>query len=296
MTGLMRGSVVLMALVTVMLAAASAEAVQSPPQPADFGEWLLARDLVVVCTVDSARRANRTPRGDKFPVPGVELALRVESVWLGTAEDSVLEVFVMGPTDSSSIPRKGSRLLAWPFRYPDDGWRLWAFFADVSSRGEVLLRGGEYGVTKPTSPLFLEGLHMMTRGRSFAHSTTNVEGRRALALGRLTKIVERPEGGYTYVCDSLDFVVGSAPRFPRYVDFPLTPDCWPGIFPGDSLIVPVPDGFTSTRVTLRACPNALAVKREFLPGFGVLLSQLRRALSEDNDGLHVRPFLQPDGR
>ena len=220
------------------------------------------------------------------------LNLRVREVWVGTAEDTLVEVFVL----FSSAPPPGSTLLVWAARICDDGWRLSGNFATIDTHGRVITRGGDYapawiaGRPNDTPPL-AEELHSIIDLKKFLPSAACLRGAAALGLARVTDVLERPEGGYSYACDSMKILLGAAPGFPRHVDIPLATDCFPEIFRGQLMLVPITKGFAGSRMTLSTCPRALAVQDGFLPAFGVPVDSVARAIRLSEKGLEARPFL-----
>ena len=219
-----------------------------------------------------------------------DLLLRVNEVWLGTAEDSIIRVTVM---DSAPfLPRdldSTSRVLMWGYRECDDGWKVWGALRIVTPDGLVLRRAGD-----PESvPVRLDSLRVALTA-SPLHPSRAFEGRAAVALARLvlTTRGESP-GTATYLVDSLAWAMGSGPSVPRSVDWPHGSDCYPFIFPSDSLLIPVPQGFTGDGLSLTFCPRVLGIQHGYLPGLGVALGHLEHALQRGNRGLHVRPFLSP---
>jgi hypothetical protein len=115
-----------------------------------------------------------------------------------------------------------------------------------------------------------------------------------VALLRLVRTTRRGLQGLTYECDSVAWAMGEGSATPRYIDFPRVPDCFPDIFPGDSLLVPLPAGFTGNRLSIDGCPRSFAVHKGLAIGFGVPVNFLGYALRRDTQGLRVRPFIAKD--
>lgn len=275
---------------------------QVVPSPKDFAEFLAARDLVFVGTaqeIHELRRKRLETCGTTglSAFPETDVTVRVSSVWLGTVEDSVLQVSVIGQgLFSEGLLQPGRSVLVWASRDCDDGWRLWGNLCVVMPDGRVIGRDSELEDVRlqgqPNgSPLLLTALQSAMTIPAAAHPSRAFEGRPAIALGRLVRTSARSPSGFVYECDSLGWVIGTGAAVPRFIEYPLLTDCYPDIFPGDTLLIPVPSAFTGNRLSLSACPRALKVQRGFVPGLGVPLGFIRYALRQDIGGLHVKPFV-----
>lgn len=272
------------------------------PPPRDFADFLLARDLVVEGRLLAADPLMRTPLGTcgvsgMGPYKSLDLRVAVDRVRFGTADDSVLIISTLGrPTFPPGVLIPGAHVIAWAFRNCHDGWRLWGGLCVVTPGGRVLSPLGEEQAAtllgQPTTEAIrYSALDSVLTARAAEHSTTAFEGSANVALLRVVGTTRRGNDGFTYQCDSIGWVLGGGSRTPRYVDFPRVPGCYPEVFPGDSLLAPVPTTFTGDRLVLSVCPRALKLQNQFTVGFGVPLSFIRYALQLGADGLHVRPYI-----
>lgn len=285
---------------------ASGDATTIPPAQ-DFADFLAARDLVVEGTLISADELSRQ-RLETCGVTGMglfavtDIHVAVTRVWHGVADDSTLLVTVLGrPAFTSGPLAPGTRVLVWAYRDCHDGWRLWGRFCVITASGVIL---GQLGSDPsmfslrnrdplvPTTYAALDSA--MGSGATAMSSTALFEGTSGVALLRLTGVTRRGAEGFTYECDSLGWVTGSATRAPRFVEFPLIPDCFTNIFVGDSLIVPVPSTFAGERLAIQGCPSAFEVRKNFAVGLGVPVPFLDYALRNEQGTLHVRPFVAKD--
>jgi len=259
-----------------------------PPHPRTFAEFLTAgHDLVVVGTV---RSATETRRGFvRMPalmnLPVTETTLSIEAVMFGSAPDQSIEM-TLSDTGYNLLP--GDRLLAWGSYIREDNWRL---------RGRARRIDGDKLSGRPNEPVFV-GPSGRQDTLSFAaiqqalsngpHPSTVYNGMRLIALARLRSSSRWCEDGAVYEIDSLGWVVGQSETVPHRLIFPARPGCSPSIFPGDSLLVPLPPGFVDAVLRLTHCPSALRVQDGFVPGLGVSLNQIDRALDSVGPVLHVR--------
>lgn len=277
------------------------------PAPRDFAEFLAARDLVVDGVVVGVDQVRRTPLGTcgttgLGPYRATDLRISVTRVWHGTADDSTLLITVLGrPVFSSGPVVPGTKVLAWAFRDCNDGWRLWGQFCVVTEGGKILGPAGSdqsaYALvgrdeSEPTSYTELDSALSLRPG--LRASQALFDGTSAVAILRLVQTVRRGVEGFTYECDSVGWALGTGARVPRFIDFPRVPDCFPEIFPGDSLVVPLPSSFNGDRLSIDGCPRAFQIKKDFAVGFGVPVSFLNYALRSDAGQLRVRAFIAKD--
>jgi len=309
MTGLrLRASQFLSCLCLTMLAGVAQGQVRGQPPtvppPRDFAEFLVRRDLVVEGWLLSAEAVTRKPLGGcgvtgMGPYPSLDLRIAVERVRYGTADDSTVTISTVGrPQFPAGLLSPGARVIAWAFRDCHDGWRLWGRLCVVNSSGYVvgeLGQGDFFRLDGQPGPLRYGVLDsaLVTRSES-RHSSSNYAGASSVALLRLIRTVRNGTSGFTYECDSVGWAMGTGDRVPRSIDFPRLPGCYPEIFPGDSLLVPLPVGFGDSRLTLDACPRSLKVKNRFAVALGVPLEFLNYALRVDPSGLHVRAYISKE--
>lgn len=271
------------------------------PPARDFAEFLMAQDLVVEGRLLSADAVTRKPiEGCGVtglgPYRSLDLRIAVDRVRFGTADDSVLVISTLGrPRFRSGLLSPGARVIAWAFRDCDDGWRLWGRLCILTATGHVV---GELGQEQfirlegQPGPLRYGALDSAIVDREGArHSSLVFEGASRVALLRLTRTVRNGDIGFTYECDSVAWALGTGDRVPRSIDFPRLPECYPEIFPGDSLLVPLPAGFQGDRLVLDRCPRSMRVKNRFAVALGVPLEFLNYALRVEPSGVHVRAYI-----
>jgi hypothetical protein len=274
-----------------------------PPPSRDFAEYLRTRDLVVegeVLSVDAVvRRTLGTCGIGLGPFRGYDIRLAVTAVRFGIADDSVIVISTISRPSFPTGLGPGTRVIAWATHECDDGWRLWGSLCVVSPAGAIV---GEAGTAsqpalqgqQPGSALTHSALDSALAVNTVPHTSTLFEGAANVALLRLVHAAQTGPQSFTYECDSVGWVLGAGSHIPRYLDFVRGPDCYPEIFPGDSLLLPLPQNYSDDRYTLSACPRSLKVKLRFAPALGVPLEFLRYALRADQSGLHVRPFIGKD--
>jgi hypothetical protein len=274
------------------------------PPPRDFAEFLVRRDLVVEGWLLSAEAVTRKPLGGcgvtgLGPYPSLDLRIAVERVRYGTADDSTVIISTVGrPQFPAGLLSPGARVIAWAFRDCHDGWRLWGRLCVVSGTGSVVGELGQeefYRLQGQSGPLRHGALDSaLTQREENQHSSSNFVGASNVALLRLTRTARNGGGGFTYECDSVAWALGTGDRVPRSIDFPRLPGCYPEIFPGDSLLVPLPAGFSGDRLTLNSCPRSLKVKNRFAVVLGVPLEFLNHALRAEPSGLNVRAYISKE--
>lgn len=304
--GLLQGVV---ACAVILVGGSNSQAQQgSPtvPPPRDFAEFLVARDLVVEGRLLSAEGLTRKPLGGcgvtgLGPYKALDVRIAVDRVRFGTADDSTLVISMLGPPRfATGLLVPGAQVIAWAFRDCNDGWRLWGRMCVVTSTGRVIGPFGDQQAIRlegqsRAEPIRYSALDSaLTAPQLVRHSTTAFEGAANVALLRLTRTVRRGEAGFTYECDSLGWALAGGDRVPRFIDFPRVPGCYPEIFPGDSLLVPLPVQFEGDRLVLDMCPRALKLQDQFAVGFGVPMTFLNYVLKAEPNGLRVRPYIAKD--
>lgn len=267
-------------------------------RPWDFAEFLARRVVVVEGEVTKAARAQRKPLETcgvhgLGPYAGWDVQLRVKSAWLGAIADTTIDTFVLGFMQywPDSV-KPGSHVVAWLGRDCDDGWRYWGQLVLVSREGGIVPEAGSGRFKEIRARTCAELKYAATHTR-FPHSTALFEGADAVALARSLGPDKRPERGdatMTLTCDSLGWAIGRGRVVPRKLTIPLVEDCYAEIFTGDSLLIPVPGGFSGDTLVLGTCWSALRVKAGYVPWLGVATSDLGSVLERRRDGLHVRPL------
>src|SRR5262245_11374761 len=269
-----------------------APSVASPhAQAQSFAEFLAVQDIVVLGTVESSK-------GEARPLsamPHTEVKVKTSELLVGSLTDSTLLVAMTSP-GSGSGPIPGSRVLVWAHRESEDAWRIWGNLCVVRADGRLLIHYGEeegphYLGPFDTTYLSLPALRAALVTHSRLYSSTAFEGKAALALGRVVRTTRRRDG-FTFECDSLGWIMGSAPSVPRFIDWLPIPSCHPDLFPGDTLLIPIAHAaYNGNRVALTACPRGLCAKRGFVPALGVPLDSIDLAIRRDASGLHAKPLV-----
>jgi len=260
-----------------------------PPAPRTFAEFLISgQDLVVIGTVldvsETRRGFVRMPELMSCPI--TEIRLRVEEPMFGSATDSVIDMTLV---ETGFGLKPGERVLAWGSYTPEDNWRIRGRLLRVDD-DQLRGRQGEPAFVDSVGPRESLSLSEVRLGAgSGRHPSTIFNGMRTIALAKLRGSSRWSEAGAVYEVDSLGWVIGQGESVPRIVTFPALPGCFPGIFPGDTLLVPLPPGFRGTVLTLTHCPSALLVKSGFVRGLGTRLSDVNRSLEFVGSMLHVRP-------
>lgn len=259
-----------------------------PPHPRTFAEFLASgQDLVVTGTVQSVsetiRGYARMPELIRHPV--TEISLTIDDVLSGSSPSTNVEVTLI---DTGYNLVVGDRVLVWANYTPEDGWRL---------RGRCRKFDGDQLTARPNEPVFSgpQGPQMVMSYATVRSELAAIRqpsavynGTRTLVLARLRGSSRWSESGAVYEVDSLACLMGSVEAMPKIIRFPALAGCSPGIYPGDSLLVPIPPGFRGAVLPLAHCPSALRVKNCFVPGLGVMVTELRRSIDSVGVLLHVR--------
>lgn len=276
------------------------------PPVRDFVDFLAARDLVVQATVVEAKPMHRTMLGTcgmpkLGPYAGLELTLHIERVWQGVAQDTIVQMSVLGNSILGyGRVQRGTRVLAWGVRECDDGWRLWGQFCTVAVDGRLMDPRGDESYLRieglvDRQRLRLASVDSAYAARSGARLGLDVySGAAYVAVARLARILSRGESGYSVEVDSLGWVFGRGTYVPRQLDFAAIRDCSGFVGVGDTLIVPVSGTEPRTRVAFATCAGNLEVRRGFVVRLGVPLDSIGSALRRDKDGIRVRAFRAKD--
>lgn len=234
---------------------------------------IASRDLAVEGTVLAIDRENYQPTGgcdprrSQTPLLSVRYRIAVSRTILGTAEESVVVVRVLGYGERIN---PGSRVFAWADRLCIDGGHLWGTVAPTSYLvDKVIARSAESG---------------------FA-AFERASGIAIVRLGSYTKIDSLR---FSYTCDSLGWAIATDARVPKTIVFVRpTKSCIPDTGPGAELIVPIPNGFASDTLTAEGCTFPWKIQDGVVTGFGVPPGQLDRALARKGESFTVRPILKP---
>jgi hypothetical protein len=266
-----------------------------PPRPASLAEVFAsgANDLVVIGTVDSAATIFRG-FAETCGVTGyswdtyLEIRLRLEQVIFGTAEDSVLRVTILESSDQSVL---NHRVLVRAYRSCDDNWRL---------RGRLCLLNDE-SVTFPGHggrTLAARQVDLLTDLATARPNPLRVYGAAsAVLLARIHAVHGWTETGASYDIVPLRWIAGTSNLTPTTIVFPRLADCYPNMFMGDSLLVPLPSSWVpGDSLVLSDCPSAMRVKLGFAPGLGRRVDDLEPALMKIGTKLFVRSVQKPVAR
>ena len=274
----------LLALVALTVPACAATMQVVPPVPQTFEQLLAANDLVVTGTILTAVDTLRGYAGgcgfvSTVNMPVTDIRLKVNAIVYGVAEvdeDSVLTATILdqgfGSLDNKDV-------LVWLHRTCEDAWRLRGWMGVIEGgivthgNGQPIFRRPDgtwerYPIDQLISPL---------RNR-LASSATLYSDIGSIAIGRVESIDGWTASGATYNIKPLGWVSGVGDTIPTSISFPCLPRCYPGIFRGDSLLIPLPAGFHDTKIMLSVCPSALRVKNGYCPGLGVVLPELDRSM------------------
>jgi hypothetical protein len=230
--------------------------------------FLLARDLVVDGILVAASSATRHPAGgcgatQVSPLRGTEYRVAVRRTLFGSADDSTIVIMSLGQ-DHAAI---GSRVIGYADRLCVDDGRLWG------------------GVLRADSDAMFDSLGERSEESGF-EPFRDAAGVAMVRLGAYSRI---DETHFSYECDSLGWIFPAAARIPRTLYFRRSLQCSPNTGRGDTLIVPIPRGFSATRLELAACPQGWHVRQGTVTGLGVSPNELRRAIEQRGDTLLVRP-------
>ena len=259
-----------------------------PALPGTLGEFLVSgQDVEVIGTVLEAKEVRRgyarMPELMSYPV--TEVRLRVDQVIYGVPAGDIIEMTLV---ETGYHLNTNDAILAWGSYTPEDNWRL---------RGRCLQIDGNRLQGRPGEPAFVDEvgphyslplLSYLSDDTTRQHPSQVYNGTRAVALMRLRGSSRWSPQGATFEVDSLGWAMGRGEATPRLVTFPALSGCFPEIYPGDSLLVPLPPGFRGQVLPLRHCPSALRIKNGFVPGLGTYLTDLNRSIELIGPMLHVR--------
>jgi len=206
----------------------------------DLAESLAGADLIVVGRVIESHQASHASLPGS-PVGTTVYTIAISSVLVGVAEDSTLELTVLGrdqPPPGATLAQ-GWRVVAAGDRLQLDGWKVWGSVTYVLDSGSLwpyenswdnrLLEShtGRMAYTLPNLQQRLAELHPRT-------STGALEGAAGIALVTLGEY--RNDGSpfrFSYSCDSLRWVYPTTSRVPRRISFNRLRACSPELGPYD---------------------------------------------------------------
>ncbi len=270
----------------------------------DFPDFVANQELSFIGSVAAVDTIVRNGLGGcghpgTRALPVKDVHFRVERVLAGCADDSLLVVtcsrWAWYP-DGGLAP--GVRAIVWAFHDCTDGWRLWGNCALITTTGHVLPRAGtgiQMGGEMKSAPMTYAAVDSGITAALATNSNAQFRGAGAVALVRVTGMsFTGPGDWFTCAVDSQGWVMGEGAAVPRVLTPRLSRTCLTELAVGDSLLVPLPAGWSGDRLAISGCIDRLRVKSGFAPGLGVPLGLLSRALEPTASGLAVRPFVSRD--
>lgn len=295
-----------MLLLTTACAHVRAADVQ-PRSPVTLQEFLGSgtSDLVVVGTVVSATEETFKYRSEEVcGYRGLSLrkvtkvAVRVDRVIYGVADtttDSLVNVVLLKQGYGQIT---GQTVFIWAEHEACDAWQLNGYLGFIVADGSVVDENGGPIYSNPDVVTSKAAqVHVEQMGASNAeHPSQLYNDAIGIALVRVNSVDGWNRDGAVYHVTPLAWVAGSGTEMPTEIAFPLVPGCSPGIFRTDSMLVPMRAMDHGSRRTLKLCPTSLRVKHGFVPGLGVYLPDLDRALQAVGQTRFLRPYQQLKGR
>lgn len=252
-----------------------------------FAGFLAAHDAVFEATVVRYDSLTRSVLGSDR---AVDVTVRVSKVLTGIVEDSILVVSSLGGPktwDVTSDIRPGARILVWADRVEQDAWRLWGLWTRLTPEGQVVLPldfqpTHEFRVATITKADLVASLvERQPIGEVFRTAS-------ALGIARVGKITgDMYDAGVRIPCDSLGWAMGSASHLPDTLTCRGL-ECLANFGRGDTILVPVPAGFTGGTYALPACPRGLRIKRGFVTSLAVPVEDLDRTLERRDEGFVIK--------
>lgn len=263
----------------------------APPEAVTYDQHVAADDVVLRGIVQGARETRRRyaetcGTTGLMPYPVTEIKLAVTAVWAGTVADSVVEVSILEQGFGQLV---GREVLVSAYRSCDDGWRLRGRLVFVDQQGGAHDRAGCPRAGRMTSPRSATVSQMETSVIT-SHPTKLFDGVTAVGLARRVDRGGWTPTGITFQLESLGWVVGRADRLPRYMHVPLAANCFPEIFTGDSLLVPVPGSFVGDTLQLDRCASSLKIKSSFVPALAQRLTKVATVFDRRDGTYDVRPY------
>jgi hypothetical protein len=292
---------VVIAVVAISLPTRSASAQSGPLNTFDLGAYLAGKDLLVEGIVSNAPVGDRTMLGTcgygpPMPLRVTDVTMTVSRVLAGVAEESTLVISMAGSTQYRTgqiVP--GTHLLAWAYRECDDGWRLWGGACVITPSGYVvppLPWEGKLtlGAGSSTTPITFAALATDLDARSQSMPMHAYTGTQAVGMVRVVRLT-RDNGSVQADCDSIQWIMGSAPRMPTQIRWSPQKYCVAPVAAGDTLLAPVPAGSSASTLQLSSCPLALRVQHSFVPVLAVPLGFLNCALKDSLGSISARQYL-----
>jgi hypothetical protein len=310
-----RGPVTTILGLVLLIIGSAAVCPEASAQPSNqsaisaFVGFLNGQDVVVHGTLVSADSVRRAPPGgcgsvQETPVDGVDVHIRVSSVDVGVAEDSVLVITVLGrrgPYPATQLVA-GTTVIGWGRRSCVDGWRLWGGITIITSWGRMLPARDQLSFLTENGfsgrvPITGSDLTAMLSSTVATTSAAAFTGGSGVALVRLNAMTSEPGPlEFSYSCDSLGWLFPTSGPFPTSLHFIRDPDCSPTFGPGDTLLVPISGTQATSAFDFdHVCPRGWRVKEGYVVGFGVPLEFVQFALTSGTNGLRVNSILERGG-
>lgn len=267
----------------------------APPRP--FEEFLAGMEFVAHGTLLGYEELFRSTLGGcgdtvQARFPCTDYRVRVTSVLAGVAEDTIIVVSSTGrPRSNRGLLNPGTSVLVWGVRSCSDSWRLWGGVAGINDRNylfpittssRALVTTGE-STARPSSYTRLEEKWVQMGARV---GTNVLKGAPGVALVRLDAVQSDPNA---FSCTFVRWIIDGDCTPPTSVVFNPGPDCLKEVVPGDSVAIPV--SCSGATQTVTACPRALRVDHEFMPGLSVPVEFASYALRTDEHGVQVKQFV-----
>lgn len=225
----------------------------------------------------------------------LQVAFAVSRVHVGFLEQDTLTVTTPIELEfPGQIQHVGARALVWGYRKSSDRWRIWGSYAIALPNGDLVMHAGAGGANQkyPMHPRTMAHVRRCLAAKRSVRGANAFVGKKAIAMVRIRHVVAlRPEL-HDYACDHLEWVAGPAssttpPVTRLLVD--VLPACFPGIQPGDTLVVPLDvRDRSATQYRVHACIEGFRVREGYVPALGVRHDQLSRVLVETKKGFRLK--------
>lgn len=271
-----------------------------PEAPTTLTEYLMTDwDIVVEGTVlaccDTTRRYAGAPL-NALPLNFTEIQLHINRVIKGVAKvaaDTTLAVSLIEHGWFNHDP-VGDKVTVQAFRSEPDGWRLHGHVIQFSANGELIGYGGRpLSVVCPSlsGTIQREDYQTVIEQLQEQRDVIPFNGRLAIALAKVTKSSGWTLSGLTLEVDSLGWVLGQGLTVPRRVHIRRLVNCYPQVFPRDSMLIVVREGFRGEQLEAETCLDAWRIKKGFVPALGNFLPEIDRAFEYDvSAGFTLRSF------
>ncbi len=186
------------------------------------------------------------------------------------------------------------------FRTCEDSWRTYGDVVLIGPDDAIQSGNDDRDIFRPNGPESHAYLYALRVDLEALNRQTGTWPFRDVEAIALVRVDSRETTGRTLslTCDSLSWALGQASRVPRRLDrkAPSKLRCETSISPGDTLLVPVPRGFSGGPMDIAPCLRGLKVEHGFVPELGVYLHELDRAFVQGPGGFSLRRFLKHRAR